>query len=157
NADPDCVADESPVTEVSLNPYFLSKYEMTQGQWLHFAGSNPSYWYAGFRLGGKAVTLRNPVEQVSAKDCTNVLSRLGIELPTEAQWEYGARAGTDTPWWTGSERTSLQGAANLADQFCKTHSGAAGWSYEEWLDDGYTSHAPVGTYRANSFGLHDVL
>ena len=43
------------------------------------------------------------------------------------------------------------------DAYCKNHSGAPSWLYDEWLDDGYTGHAPVGSSRANAFGLHDVI
>src|SRR5262249_25075170 len=121
NVDPQADANESPVHEVSLDAYFLSKYEMTQDQWLRLAGKNPSLYSPGDGINGKLVTLLHPVENVSWIDCTIVLSRLALELPTEAQWEYGARAGTSTPWWTGSEKTSLRGAGNLADAYSKRH------------------------------------
>lgn len=84
---------------------------------------------------------------------------MGLTLPTEAQWENGTRAGTQTPWWTGLERESLREmhVANLADQ-------AAGRADEQWqdiaswpeLDDGDAVHAPVGTFTPNPFGLHEV-
>ena len=156
NFDPGAQMDESPVHEVVLAPFFVSKYEMTQGQWLGFVGRNPSRdgpkasAYAGPR------TLLNPVESVSLPECLLVLSRMGLVLPTEAQWEYAARAGPSSPWWTGSEPESLECAVNIADAHARAH-GGSGWpGYELWLDDGATTHAPVGSYLPNAFGLHDV-
>ena len=63
--------------------------------------------------------LRNPVEQVSWEDCDLWLGRLGLILPTEAQWEYAARGGTTTPRWTGIGTDGLAKAANLADAFAR--------------------------------------
>ena len=140
-----------------MDACFLSKYEMTQGQWLRIVGRNPSGYAPGSRVGDKLGNLSNPVERVSWNECTEALHRLGLELPTEAQWEYGARAGTTSVWWTGDEKESVAGAANLADGFCKSHGGPRGWEYEEWLDDGWALHAPVGSFRANAFGLHDMI
>ncbi len=157
NYDPQARADESSVQQVSLAPFFLSKFEMTQAQWQRFLGKNPSMYGPDFRsIGGKRVSLRHPVEQVSWEDCQRALVRLGLVLPTEAQWEYGARAGTTTPWWTGDDARFLEGADNLADAFCKENGGSSDFQYEEWLDDGYGAHAPVGSYAPNPFGLHDV-
>jgi len=103
--------------------------------------------------------LLHSVEQVSWQDCTEWLERAGLRLPTEAQWEYGARAGTHTPWWTGAERESLrtQRAANLADQAVLRLQARWENSVRDWpeLDDGYPVHAPIGTYAANPFGLHE--
>ncbi len=156
NLDPHATEVEGPVNEVALEPFFLSKYEMTQGQWLRFTGSNPSIHGPEVELGGKQHSLLHPVEHVSWDVCSEVLRRLGLVLPTEAQWEYAVRAGTTSVWWTGNERESLRGAANLSDRFCKENGGSEGWKYEEWLDDGFVIHAPVGVYRANGFGLHDT-
>jgi formylglycine-generating enzyme required for sulfatase activity len=102
------------------------------------------------------VDLRNPVEQVTWDDCNLWLTRLGLELPTEAQWEYGARGGTTTPRWTGIGTDGLARAANLSDAFCRQNGGHPSWNYEPW-DDGHTVHAPVGSFASNPFGLHDVL
>jgi len=157
NFDPRADDIEGPVHEVTLSPFFLSKYEMTQGQWARFAGQNPSGYPPGESFGGKPITLLDPVEQVSWVDGTILLSRLGLALPSEAQWEYGARAGTTTVWWTGNERDSLEGAANLPDR-AAARAGAPWPSVRDWpeLDDGWAIHAPVGSFAPNPFGLHDV-
>jgi formylglycine-generating enzyme required for sulfatase activity len=156
NVDPEAEQKEGPVHKVAIQPFLLSKYEMTQGQWLRFTKDNPSIYTPGANFGGKVVNLRHPVENVSWNDCVDVLSKLKLRLPSEAEWEYACRAGTCTVFWTGDEKESLQGAANLADLFYKKNAANISWTYEEWLDDGYAVHAPVGSFSANAFGLHDV-
>lgn len=156
DVDPDIWLNEGPVHEVTLQPFFLSKYEMTQGQWLRFKGKNPSFYAPGEKFGDKTVSLLNPVEQVSWLDCGNLLFHMKLRFPSESEWEYAARAGTTTIWWTGNDKLSLQGAANVADLYCMNNDGPSTWSYEEELDDGYTIHAPVGSFLPNPFGLHDM-
>jgi serine/threonine protein kinase/formylglycine-generating enzyme required for sulfatase activity len=162
NYDPQANPDETP-HEVILSPFFLSKYEMTQGQWLRFVGRNPSqygpngYYASNWNRSGLEPDLAYPVECVSWNDCTEVLGRLGLELPSEAQWEYGARAGTSTVWWTGNEKKALAEAGNVVDSYAKAHGSQAWTNFELDLDDGNTAHARIGSYRANAFGLHDVI
>lgn len=150
-------ARDGPVHEVTVSPFFLSKYEMTQGQWLRFTGRNPSLYAPHVNAGGNQHDLRHPVEQVSWITCSTELERMGLALPSETQWEYACRAGTGTPWWTGEGQQSLSGAANLADRTAQLAGAPAGWIIEDWLEDGYVLHAPVGTFAPNPLGLHETI
>ena len=96
---------------------------------------------------------------VSWEEASELMRRQALALPTEAQWEYAARAGTDSPWWTGSTRETLRGAENLMDRTVarQNSSPSAKLEFERWLADGHVVHAPVGSYRANPWGLHDML
>jgi len=156
NVDPQAGPDENPVHDVRLKPFLLSKYEMTQGQWLRFTGNNPSTYNPSWGAIG-AVNLLHPVEQLNWNDCYEVLRKLKLRLPTESEWEYAARARTSTIWWTGDEIESLQGVANVADLYLKNHGGSKGWPYDLSLNDGFSIPAPVGKLSPNAFGLHDVL
>jgi len=157
NHDPHANSDEAPVHEVTLSPYFVSKYECTQAQWDKLTGGQrPSRYGPGDAFGGRQITLRHPVEQISWQDCDRWLGRHGLALPTEAQWECACRAGTDTPWFVGPNRAALGKVANIADAFCKANGGPASWQYSVDVDDGFVAHAPVGSLAPNAFGLHDV-
>lgn len=161
NYDPLAQPNESPVREVTLEPYFLSKYEMTQSQWKRFVGRNPSKYPIGWDWSGKQspVAEQSPVEQVSWKDCKLALDQLGLTLPTEAQWENAARAQTATRWWCGHDKMSIEAtrAGNLADAWTQKQPGAPRWTFESWLNDQWGVHAPVGTFRPNPYGLHDTI
>jgi serine/threonine protein kinase/formylglycine-generating enzyme required for sulfatase activity len=154
NVDPQALDREGPVTEIELAPFFISKFELTQAQWLRATGSNPSAFHPGNKYAGEQRSLLNPVENINWAQSDLVLRRLGLALPTEAQWEYAARGGTDTVWWFGNEKTGLSAAGNLAD---RSTPGTRPWAFDPELDDGRISHAPIGTFAPNPFGLHDTI
>jgi len=176
--DPYRTLSEGPPTEVELDPFFIAKHETTQGQWMRlWGGWNPSWRHPGEfttsltqgepelpgghpegspRNGFIRATALHPVEQVSWGACSMGARQAGLRLPSEAQWEYAARAGTTTPWWTGSDRASIEGHENLGD-LCllwTTRDGAL--PIEDWLDDEYGFTSPVGAFPPNPYGLHDV-
>jgi len=127
--------ERGPV-RVEVPAFFLSKFEMTQAQWERVTGTNPAL----YQLGWVRPAPLNPVNMVTWIDCATVVERLGFVLPTEEEWEYGARGGTTTAWWTGDDASVLSTHANLAG-----------------TDDGFLTITTVGRFPANPFGLHDVL
>lgn len=148
---------ENPPHNVQLSAFFLSKYELTQGQWMRFSqNSNPSEWTAGRTMAQRSYTALHPVENIRWQDATHILSRMGLMLPTEAQWEYAARAGTTTPWSTGRQKVSLRGFVNLADRTWQAFKKLKRSEVELWLRDGYIAHAPIGSFKPNAWGLFDM-
>lgn len=127
-----CTSIERPAHRVTLSkPFEIGKYEVTQGQYQSVMGTNPSHFKGDGSL---------PVEQVSWNDAQEFLNRLNAKrdgyhyrLPTEAEWEYAARAGT-----TASIAGNVDAIA--------WHEG----------NSGSKTH-PVGQKQPNAWGLHDML
>jgi formylglycine-generating enzyme required for sulfatase activity len=127
--------DELPQHHVTLShAFYLGKYEVTQEQWVAVMGNNPS----------KFVGLRNPVESVSWDDIQVFIQQLNTKegtdkyrLPTEAEWEYAARAGTSSTWSFGDD-------ASESEQYA-------------WYDDNSDNQThPVGQKQPNPWGLYDI-
>ncbi|NES69484.1 MAG: formylglycine-generating enzyme family protein [Okeania sp. SIO2D1] len=130
--------NESPQHKVTIEPFYMSKYPITQEQYLVIMGKNPSR-FKGKKLfrkdseGGK-----RPVENVRWLDATEFCQKLSIKtgkayiLPSESQWEYACRAGTTTPFYFGSSITP-----SLVNYNSK-------------------STCDVGSFPPNAFGLYDM-
>lgn len=158
NEDPEARASEQPVHSVTLDPYFIGKYEVTQAQWSRIMGSNPSVYNPETKrnTAGRVPTLSHPVEYVSWTECAEATRRWGLQIPTEAQWEYAARAKTKGVRWMRPTRIWVN--CNLRDrEWQGATRDAKQMSDYRILWDGYKLHAPVGSYPANPFGLHEVL
>lgn len=143
--DPLAHPNESPVHRVEIAPFFLSKFELTKAQWSRLPGAQPS-----LVSGGSPV---DPVSEITGEMC-GLLERVCLTLPSEAQWEYACRAGTDTAYWSGSGMTDLQGVDNVLDRSALYRIRFIAGSPE--LEDGFVGASPVGSFRPNPFGLHDV-
>jgi formylglycine-generating enzyme required for sulfatase activity len=137
-------------------PFAMGEYEVTFAEYEQFA-------YATGRLlpsdqgWGKE---RRPVINVSWDEATAYaewLSRMTgdrYRLPTEAEWEYAARAGTEWARFWGDDLDEACQYANVADQSFRSR-GYGGEIHN--CDDGYAETAEVGSFKPNDFGLHDML
>ncbi len=129
-----CSPWEQPVHQVTLtNAFYLGRYEVTQAQWAARMGSNPSSFQ------GYPDSADRPVEQVSWTAIQGYLGATGMRLPTEAEWEYACRAGTQTPFYNGSTDDGTVVALAWYD-----------------LNSGSQTR-PVGSKAANALGFHDML
>jgi len=133
--------NELPVHRVTVADFYAGKFEVTFDQYDRFCEAtgrekpDDAGWGRGTR----------PVINVSWDDATafagwlSTQSGFSISLPSEAQWEYMARGGTTTIYWTGE--TLPENSANCYD--CRS----------QWSSD---LTAPVGSFPANPYGLHDT-
>ena len=141
-----CPKGRSPAHEVHIvQPFAMSKYETTFDDYDRYlqakgSGRHDEAHDQGWGRG------RRPVVNVTWRDAVGYAEWLSAQtggryrLPSEAEWEYAARAGSDTTWSWGDEM--LPNRANCAD--CGSR-----WDGE--------STAPVGSFPANAWGLHDML
>lgn len=119
--------DETPVHEVVISPYLISKHQVRQVVWEKVMGENPSHFKGADR----------PVEMVSWEDCRKFCKKTELQLPTEAQWEYACQSGSKGKYCFGNDESMLDGYA---------------W-YNK--NSGSETH-PVGQKMANAFGLCDM-
>ncbi len=129
----DAGSDEFPTHSVTLSDYYMGKFEVTQELWKAVMGSNPSY-FNGSNL---------PVERVSWNDSQEFITKLNgltganFRLPTEAEWEYAARGGSESGGYKYSGSNSINDVA---------------WYYD---NSDYKTHS-VGTKSPNELGIYDM-
>jgi formylglycine-generating enzyme required for sulfatase activity len=145
-----------PQHQVTVPPFFMGKYPITQAQWQAIASradlkvkqdleSNPAYFK------DRPDSDRRPVEQVSWYDAIEFCARLSkltvreYRLPSEAEWEYACRAGTTTPFYFGETITGELANYNASNTYADEPEG----EYR-----GQTT--PVGQFPPNAFGLYDM-
>ncbi|HUI93614.1 MAG TPA: formylglycine-generating enzyme family protein [Chitinivibrionales bacterium] len=119
--------DEHPQHRVCLSGFYMDRYEVTQEEYQRLTKKNPSVF---------SKCPNCPVEYVSWTEAKEYCERTGKRLPTEAEWEYAARGGTQTRYFWGNSMDTayVWYQANAGN---KTH--------------------PVGQKRPNPFGLYDML
>ena len=156
--------DEKPQHTVRIAQAFgVGKFEVTFEQWdsCTKAGRCPAAKDDGYGRGSY------PVINVSWRDATAYTKWLSditgrsYRLLSEAEFEYAARAGTQTPWFWGDAPDSW-GSRDACD-YANTHDEAGKeahamyvWSHHK-CNDGYGENGPTGSYKPNAFGLHDMI
>jgi formylglycine-generating enzyme required for sulfatase activity len=126
--------DENQVNVILSKGFWIGKYQTTQEQWMAVMGSNPSH-FKGEKLPVDTVSWNNAQKFIKKVNIFLASSTGGeLALPTEAQWEYAARAG-QTGQCTGSTVDEI------------------GWYY---YNSHFSTH-PVGTKNANAWGMHDMI
>jgi formylglycine-generating enzyme required for sulfatase activity len=137
-------SNEGPPRKVTIKRFAMGKTEVTQGQWKAIMGGNPSR----FNDCGDDC----PVENISWEDAQSYIKKLNTHsgktyrLPSEAEWEYAARAGTITAYWWGNQASHEY--ANYGTDSC-----CAGLAQGR---DKWVSTAPKAQFPANAFGLYDM-
>ncbi len=168
--------DEHPPHEVKVEGFAIGKYEVTRAQFEEFvnesgydAGSSCFIYGEGKAGQGSGRNWHNPAFQqegdhpvacVSAEDAMAYARWLSqktgksYRLPTEAEWEYAARAGANTARYWGDDSGEACKYANIGDQ--KANQTFPIWKVHN-CSDGYVYTAPVGRFQPNPFGLYDML
>jgi hypothetical protein len=153
--------DEKPKHYVKLQEFYLGKYPVTQEQYQAIMGTNPS----DFKDNPK-----NPVENITWNDAQEFCKKLNdktkknYRLPSEAEWEYACRAGTQTRYYFGDDQNVLTEYAwygdNSGDSFLDTikiWDVDPNWqSYYKKLMDNQCKTHPVGQKKPNNWGLYDM-
>lgn len=171
--------DEGPVREVCVDGFWMGAREVSRGEFARFAAATDyrtdaerqgfSWVYTGtwssrpgihWGSAGFDQTDAHPVVHVSWNDA-GAMARWLMEhhsgefrLPTEAEWEYACRAGTETARFWGENEDSACEHSNGADRTAQDRFPA--WVVSE-CEDGFIFTAPTGNFRPNGFGLFDML
>lgn len=167
-----------PQHAVGIKRFSVGKFEVTRAQYRVFAAatgrsSDGCFVWSGdgfekdpakdWRNPGYVQDDRHPVVCVSWDDASAYARWLSQQtghdyrLPSEAEWEYAARAGTTTARYWGDAGNSSCEYANGGDLTTAARVPDAGHWILARCNDRHAYTAPVGSYRANAFGLHDML
>ncbi len=130
--------DERPAHKVCISSFQMGKYEVRQKNFQAVMGTNPS----------QNVGADLPVDSPTWDEASDYCKKVGMRLPTEAQWEFAARAGTTTPFYWGPTVSGKE--ANFCDSVCELN------IREPRVTDGFKHTAPVGSFPPNAFGLYDM-
>ncbi len=147
--------------------FYLGTHEVTVGQFRQFA-EDTGYVVEADSSDGRAPRIPpwhnqkndHPVARVSWNDAVGFCRWMSekedrtYRLPTEAEWEYACRAGTTTRFQFGHDAERLVDFANVADATARQKYPQ--WTWAVAAKDGYVYTAPVGSFKANAFGLHDM-
>lgn len=148
-------AYERPVRRVHVAAFLIGRYELTVAQWagcVADAACDP--------LPAGSVRPDEPATGMSWTQAQRYLDWLSrrsgrrYRLPSEAEWEYAARAGATTQFSWGNDGMSCR-YANAFDE--SGRAAAPDWTWAVSCDDGYARQAPVGRYPPNAWGLYDML
>ena len=161
-------ADNETLHPVTITKgFWMSKYEITQGQWMRVMGSNPSkFKYAGDQAPVENMIYRAPGDFAARLNDLAYGTGLRFLLPTEAQWEYACRAGTKTALYNGP--LTIKGTYNGPElDDIAWYGGNSGTSNalafdtrkwrERQFDSPYSGPHPVGQKKPNAFGLYDMI
>jgi formylglycine-generating enzyme required for sulfatase activity len=129
--------DEGPQREVRIIDFYMGRYPVTNEQYKMYLDANPDVKEPRYWGDSRFNEPRQPVVGVSWKEAQRYAEWAGLILPSEAQWEYACRAGTNTRYYSGDTEKDLD---------------RAGW-YRE--NSGEKTH-PVGEKEPNAFGLYDM-
>ncbi|MEZ6197395.1 MAG: SUMF1/EgtB/PvdO family nonheme iron enzyme [Planctomycetota bacterium] len=147
--------DEKPQHRVVISrPFYLGKFEVTNRQYRRFRSAHGSKDFKGVSLDGD----EQPAVFVSWNEARAFCDRFGFRLPTEAEWECAARgqtrSGATTRFLWGDSPDGGRGWANVLGPAANKRFEFPTDSFV--FDDGFDVTAPVGRFRANEFGLHDM-
>lgn len=153
--------DEGPIRTVPLRSVAVGKYEITFDEWAACVSrggcaGNPEPNDHGWGRG------RRPVVGISWDHAQEYVRWLSLEtgqdyrLLTEPEWEYAARGGTGGRYSNNADESQLCTVSNHADRALRVSGFAARWGNELCSDGFDRQTAPVGTFMANLFGLHDM-
>jgi len=157
--------DECPPAIVRIErPFYLGQFEVTNAQYAQFDARHDNgvideRWKDRSQRGTPINAPDQPVVRVSWDQamafCEWLSAQTGVRctLPTEAQWEWACRAGTDTTFAVGDYAAGMTPFANIADGTIQSwNHGRAEANYR----DGIAFTAPGGRFPANAWGLHDM-